>query len=642
MILGLVSFGTVVWDVNNVGDINVDVAFQLAQPYFIERHLQFGEQVVFTYGPWGILLTAFSGPSYHVAVLVFRVALAASVFLAICLLAERKSDRAGRRVAWGGAIALVLMWITCQRDSYFLFPALLVAYQRLAAGIVDDPGSCSIGRAETLLWIALSLLAGWVALAKFNILVVSTVAYLLILADDVERRRFSVLPFAYIGALLLAWTSAGQNLVNLPVWVLSCLNLSNGYADAMAKGFFIPYGAGLVAIYYGAVMLIMVAALAATALYRWKFPALLSLLLTLFICAVAVKHGMGGNQVEQSLAVLATALWFVSQLLAIPSLREVERSVIRQRQIGQTAALTALLCLAVVGANTNFPIVSLRQALADMPGNASLLADTLRGFSTDKWAASLARTHRFWVPSTVPTGQTIDIYPQQTGLVIGREGLRYSPRPAFLSLNAHTYALALLNAHHLEESTAPDLILFQVLPKERTVNNRHPALADGPSWPLLLSRYELDNAGDEFLLLKKRPQPLHIDRQLLLERDLQQGEKVLLPHGAGDLLWAEVEIKRSASGSILHALYKSPHVLLESRTVDNATYVFQIVPELGKAGFLMSPLVQNNAAFSELYRGRGMPGDIVESISISSPEAPRFFWTRTFKLRLYALNIGRR
>jgi hypothetical protein len=269
-----------------------------------------------------------------------------------------------------------------------------------------------------------------------------------------------------------------------------------------------------------------------------------------------------------------------------------------------------------------------------------MLANTLGGVSTDKWDASLARMHQFWIPSTVSTGQTIDVYPQQTGLVIGREGLHYSPRPAFLSLNAHTFELALFNARHLEGLNAPDLILFQILPKERGVNNRHPALADGPSWPLLLSRYVPEKANDEFLLLKKRPEPLQVNRHLLLEANLQLGETLLLPKGAGSLLWAEVEIKRSLAGYLVHTLYKSPHVMLESRTVTNETHVFQIVPDLGRAGFLMSPLVQNNDAFAALYTGKSMSDDIVQSIMISSPEAPDFFWNRTFRLRLYALNVG--
>lgn len=640
MLLALVPFGLPEWQLGNLGDLNVDVAFQLAMPYFIEHHLQFGEQVVFTYGPWGILLTRFSGPSFHTFVLLFHVALTATVFLAFYALAERYSSRAGRLIVWGGAIVLVLMWITGQRDSYFMFPALLVAYQHLAASIAaDESEAWPVRRWESLLWVVLSLLSACLALAKFNIFVVASAAYLLILADNVRRRHWPVLPFVFVVTLVLAWLGAGQSFLNLPVWVLRSLDLSNGYADAMSKGFFIPYDAKLVAVYYGAVGSIALVAVAAAAWHRWRFPALLSLLFTLFLCGISVKHGMGGNQIEQSLAELATVLWFVGLLFYLPSGQSVRFSFRGWRGFAVCFALASALCLTAVATSTNFPIGSLRQAIADISGKASLLTHSPRDVSTDGWVAALAQAHRFWQPPTVPTGQTIDIYPQQTGVVIGREGLRYSPRPAFLSLNAHTLALAMLNARHLEESTAPDLILFQVLPREWAVNNRHPALADGPSWPLLLSRYAPESVGDEFLLLKKRPSPLHMTKQLLLDVNQPFGETIPLPQGAGNLLWAKLEIKRSAAGNIIQQLYKSPPILLQSRTADNATHVFQIVPELGEAGFLISPLVQNNVAFAKLYQGQGTQADTVRSIKIFSPEAPDFFWKKTFRLRLWILKI---
>jgi hypothetical protein len=638
MLVALVPFGSPRWNLNNLGDLNVDLAFQLALPYFLEQHLQFGDQIVFTYGPWGILRSAFSGSIFHTLFLLFRVALATSVFLAFCILSNRCSSRV---VAWGGAVGLVLLWVTGQRDSYFLFPAVLVAYQHLAASIASDESKVLPARRwELLFWIALSMLSGWVSLTKFTVFIVASAAYLLVLVEDIRRRRWPVLPFAYVVALMMAWLGAGQNPAYLQLWVLRCLDLSNGYVDAMSKGFFIPYDAMLVAIYYGAVVLIALVAFSAAAWHRWRSAAMLSLLFTLFLCATSVKHGLGGNQIEQSLALLATVLWFVIQLFFLRSEQDVRSGFRGWRVLATSSALAASLCLTVVAARTNFPIDNLWQAVVDMRTNASLLTHASRDIFTDHWDAALEDAHRLWQPATMPKGQTIDVYPQQTGVVIGREGLRYSPRPAFLSLNAHTSALAMLNARHLEEkNTAPDLILFQVLPRERAVNNRHPALADGPSWPLLLSHYVSENADDEFLLLKRRSSPLRMTRQLLVDANLQLDESVILPQDRGNLIWAELEVKRSPLGDIVHALYKSPHVLLKSRTADNVTHAFQIVPELGQAGFLISPLVQNNAAFIELYRDRQERADTIRSITVSSPEAPDFFWKRTFRLRLWSLNI---
>jgi hypothetical protein len=389
--------------------------------------------------------------------------------------------------------------------------------------------------------------------------------------------------------------------------------------------------------FYSAVVLIMSAAVAGAALNRWTLPALLSLVFTLILCLVAVKHGMGGNQLEQALALLAVVLWFVSQFLLISKVRFARHK--SWGIFGLVTALTALLLMVVVATGINFPIRSPKDSLAEMRRNASQLVSLLQGNSTDRWDEMLAKAHLFYKPLNIFDNKTIDVYPQHTALVIGREGLRYTPRPAFLSLNAHTFDLAILNASHLQGSKAPDFILFQV--QSNSTNNRHPALADGPSWPLLLAEYSLENTDDKFLLLEKRKQPLHIDRKLLLDVKLQQGETLILPQGTDNLLWAEVEVKRSLFGNIVHALYKSPHVVLESRTANDKIFVFQIVPELGKAGFLMSPLVQDNSAFAELYLGSGISGNIVQSIAISSPEAPDYFWKNEIRLRLWSLRIDK-
>ena len=244
MLLVLVNFGSPYIKLENIGDLNWDVAFGFALPYFLEQRLQFGEEVIFTYGPWGILMSPLTGSTYYIFALLFRVVMVVCIFLALSVLANHYRDR-NSYVIWSGAIALVLLWFTGHLDSYFLIPVLLVAYQCWVVDIAaDEHVSFSGHREEHLLWIALSILSGWVALVKFNFFVISTAAFLLIFVGDVKRRRWPVLPFVFATGILTAWFVAGQELINLPLWVWRCLDLSNGYADAMAKGFFIPYGGG--------------------------------------------------------------------------------------------------------------------------------------------------------------------------------------------------------------------------------------------------------------------------------------------------------------------------------------------------------------------------------------------------------------
>ncbi|MFA5983879.1 MAG: hypothetical protein WC782_07655 [Methylococcaceae bacterium] len=627
--------------INNLGDLSVDVAFQLAQPYLIEQHLQYGEQLVFTYGPWGILLTAYSGSIYHWIVIFFRIAFAVAVFLALRLSAEKAKGLANKIITWSGIVVIMLLWFTGQREGYFLFPALYVAYHHLAADIrVNNNGRrFAVSRPTKLLWLAFCLLSGWVALAKFNLFVVSSAAYLMVLVNDIKHKRGPILPLAYVAAVLLAWLSAGQQLTNLPIWVSRCLDLSNGYADAMALGFLEPYSFGLVAVYYVAVLLIVLSTLTVARTCRWQPEAGLILLFTVFVCAVSVKHGMGGNQIEQSIGVLITVMWFIGQLLQQQLTMNVKAIGSVWGKVDVITLTTGFVCIAIVAVNTNVPIVSVAQAMAGMRDNFSRLVADVRGISTDKWQATLAGTHQFLPRSSLPAGHTIDIYPHQTGLVIGRENLIYTPRPAFLSLNAHTNNLALLNAKHLETKSAPDIILFQVLAKDLSVNNRHPALADGPSWPLLMSLYDLNDVSSGFLVLSKRKDPPQYQHRLLQERRITWDEEVYLPVAQSSLIWAEITIKRSFLGKIIHMLYKSPHVLISSQTADKTEHRYQLVPALAEAGFFLSPLIENTLAFAQIQQREVPVGTIVQQIKLTSPGAFHGFWEQDIILRLYELNL---
>lgn len=641
MLFALANFGTPYVKLENLGDLNVDVAFQLALPYFLEEHLQFGEQVIFTYGPWGILMSPFTGPSWRIAALVFRVTLVISVFFAICVLADRVRNPWSRTYIWSGGIVLVMLWATGHRDSYFLIPALLVAFQRWANEIFADHSiNCYRRRAEQLLWILLSLLSGWIALAKFNIFVVSSAAFVLILVGDLSKQRWPILPFTFVVSLLSAWCLAGQELSNLPSWVLRCLDLSNGYADAMAKGFFTPYGIGVVTTFYSALVLIVVAATAGAALHRWTQPTLLSLLLTILLCFVAVKHGIGGNQLEQALALLVVVMWFVSQLFFIPPVEDTRERKRPCVKFGMINGVLAVLLLIVVAASINFPIRTPRESWIEMRLNATQVMLSLRGESTDRWEDALRKAHRFWKSPSMPHDQTIDVYPQHTALVMGRDGLIYTPRPAFLSLNAHTSSLALLNARHLESTNAPDFILFKMLSKESNINNRYPALSDGPSWLLLLSSYSPEKVEDDFVLLKKR-QPLDIHRRVLLETSLSLGETVALPQSESSLIWAELDMRRSIVGGAIHSIYKSPHIQINVKTNDSVVHIFQLIPEMSKAGFLISPLVENDSEFLNLFRSQGNEGRFVQTISVTSPDAPSYFWEKNVSVKLWSVNLNR-
>jgi hypothetical protein len=107
-------------------------------------------------------------------------------------------------------------------------------------------------------------------------------------------------------------------------------------------------------------------------------------------------------------------------------------------------------------------------------------------------------------------------------------------------------------------------------------------------------------------------------------------------------------MERTPLGRLVHTMYKSPQIRLVTGTADGQTRAFQLVPALGSAGFLLSPLVLHTIEFAELYRSEDHQSSDwareVKSIAIDSPEAPGWFWKPRVRVRLSALSLpaGRR
>jgi len=637
MLFSFIPFAPPSFNILSLGDISVDRAFLLALPYLLIAGIQYGPDAIFTYGPWGILITGVAPVGYMPFVWIFNALYCVLIFLIFLYYLDDKENIIFKSAVWIGFFVLVIFWVTGQNDSYFNFPTIFLAftyfslYDRNNTGLVDFKNK-SLQYGYFLMLLA-NLLLGWIALAKFNIFIMASFINAIFLMVDLKRRRFPVLPLMFITSLIIAWMMAGQKLSNLPTWISACLNLSSGYSDAMAKGFFNPYGVFVVSIFYVGIFLLTLTSIKTIVFNSNNRDQIFLFLFLLLVCAVSIKHAFGGNQIEQSIADLATIFWFLALKLT-SNLDKFNKTI-----FPKVSLVAAIGCLGFVASFVNFPILGIKDAFSNIRHNIIALPHLNQLQRSHGWSALLTEAHKLAPIDNKFRGKTIDIYPQHTGVVIGLKGMVYDPRPAYLSLNAHTLDLVNANAHHLEGSRAPDVILFQVLPPELSVNNRYPATADGPSWPLILSRYDLVGLSGDFLILQKRRDRISPHQQLLLKRRITLGEQVVVPSTDSGLVWAEINVERTFFGKLIHMVYKSPNLLISIHTKDDIDHTYQLVPELGRAGFLLSPMVKDTYSFAQIER-RNLPiNDAVKFFKITSPDSPKGFWEKTIAIQLFELSI---
>jgi hypothetical protein len=207
----------------------------------------------------------------------------------------------------------------------------------------------------------------------------------------------------------------------------------------------------------------------------------------------------------------------------------------------------------------------------------------------------------------------VDVYPWDQAVIFAH-GLRYAPRPVFQSYSAYTPALAEMNAAHLRSGRAADNLLFAL----RTLDGRYPSLDDGLSWPELLTRYDIQGATTAFVLVKKSATPREFHLVPLKDILIRFAEPVALPAASNGPVWAELEINKTPLGSLISALYKPPALVLAVSLRDGQRLYFRLVPGMTRGGFLLSPLISDNASFVALATqdGRSLTGAEVTSMTV--------------------------
>ncbi|HYC36871.1 MAG TPA: hypothetical protein VEC19_10645 [Usitatibacter sp.] len=610
--------------VGGINDVNVDVDFQLGMPALFRDGVPFGPQAIFTYGPLGWL----AGPWLPADLAPIAIAANALVAALFAVFIARLALQMGR-LAPAGWIAVAMLAI-----AVFLgWTSALYAAIPLGAFVcaVSREDSGMAGRVLAALLLAA---AAVVSLVKFNYFMLAGLGIVLLAACDLARRRVPWWAIAYAVLVAGAWKAAGQDLANLPQWIASSLNLAMGYPDAMARDYD-TYSVPATIAFYAACGLPVLLALLRIAPQARRLPCdVASLAMAAAFMYVMVKHAFGGNQLEQAAVGVVLGALLCAWLVA------------RRGSAWAAACCVACAALALGVAyayNLFFQVPSLPAALARAKAQAEAVALAARGDFAPFGAARqrfLDRVAAVTRPVSTLSG-TADAYPHGASIVLSQPGLRYQPRPAYLSLNAHTEHLALRNAAHLRSAAAADVLLFRLLPPEAAVNRRLPMTEDGASWPEIVSRYRPTDVQAPYLVLARRDRPLGYRLRPLGQAVAARGQAIAVPRADHGLVWMQVDVRRSAYGHAIHSAFKSPHVLLELAREAGPAGTWQIVPGLGRAGFLVSPVVATTAEFAQLARERRAPASLprVTTLRWTSPQAPAGFWEDAAVVRFYALEF---
>ncbi len=556
--------------------------FEVLQIAFRE-HWQFGRDIVFTYGPWGFLYGGTEPATHWISVFIW---LTLSI---IFWWAAVRAMRGCFRESAMGWIWLFLFVAAAGAVHYFTnMDARFAGWTQLFL-IVHF---FSEDRPLTLTQACLAASLGLLSLIKFSVFIQAGVTVGIVAANVMLRhRRFPWVMAIYCGSILFFWRMAKQSWDGLPLFIENSLRLAGGYTEAMGLA---PVGDTRdLCVFLGGAFVTL--ALVAYACWRrYRLVGILPLAGMAFAVFTAFKYGYVRHDAHEVMGAVQLLLAGLAALAAAQTIPW-KKAITKRVAMAVPVAYAGCLILALMGRYS-----------PDSP--AAAFGET---FGLNGWLGPLAITHgnepfvraqakyyssvrqRFPIPQV---SWTVDVYPWNQVAVFA-EGLQYRPRPVIQSYSAYTPELAELNAGFLLSEHAPDNVLFTIA----TIDGHVPAQEDGPSWPELLSRYDLASTNDSGLLLfRHSPNPRHFQKISIGDTVIPFQSNAKLPSAHEGPLWIEIEINKSMIGRLVTALYKPPEIGIAITLSDGRTGHLRLVPGMARAGFLISPFIEDTKSFVRL------------------------------------------
>lgn len=573
---------------------SLDPSWGMGMIQALVQGAQFGQDLVFTFGPYSFLYTK----AYHPALtyLIWSSTLLFTVgYLLLCWQLFANIHR-----FWLLMILVLFGFLVQSQDSVFL------AYPLLFGVWLWKNIDTHIETYANSLLVFLSGLLGLLILVKGSFVIEVVGVLILCAALLLYRRRylsFLLLCLAPVVFCIGFWLLTQTSLTNLTLYFLSAVEFSQGYTEAMALRHEI-HDAILFAAASASLLMYLfykIKANTKTKSFDKATPIFLGLLFA-YVLFLSFKAGLVRNDLHSIIAgnmlwLSAVLIWLITHPHPQPSSQQL---LITIKQSKWLKTLCALLCLCLLSIQARYVVASivLPQIHYQIPliELGRFLTHTLSDQSwEDQYQQGLnAIAHQHPLPTLTGTS---DIYEHQQAALLASNNI-WNPRPVFQSYAAYTPKLAQINQGHLLSDHAPDHLFFNVEP----IDNRYPTLNDGLSWPVLLQHYQPSpiQTKDFLILDRASSAKTFMPPTTIHEQSAQLNEQITVPN-LNKPVFVELHIEPSLFGKIAATLYKTSELRIEVALDNGEIKQHRIIANMTKTGFVISPYVASRDDFAKLY-----------------------------------------
>lgn len=598
----------------------LDSSWTIALAWAARLHLQFGTQIIWTYGPLGYLghqNYAFFG-QWLASSLALAVTHIGFIVLVAVLLARQ-------RVGWPLWVGFALLVQLPLSSFPSLEAELPIAAVILLCLAYESPGrisrtACSVlaGSAlAVLLLVKVSGLSAALALLLVNVLVAL-----------VRRRLASALIPWGAAALTFAicWWVTHQSMGSIVPFLRGSYEETSGYSSAMSLFHDLLLRGVIKQVLLGVAV---VAGTAIQALWAWRIQdrrAWTAALLSLPVVVVTFKEGFVRIDAHQliffSIALLVQAI--ILLLTVVPS-RQVSRLLIPASALAMVVTCGVMVAgldyhLKGVLQPPDWPIASLGARISNWEYAAQVTFDPQ---TRTRFEDQSRRSLRSALPLSPQMqsrlrGHPADVLPLDVALAYAYQ-LEWSPSPVIQSYSAYTPYLDRADANFLSAASARQYVLY----RPWSIDGRYPIFDEPAAFRTLRQDYQVVAADKNYVLLKKRAPSTVVSAQPAGTASAELGEWISVPDAEGGSIYGSVRIPLSVRGRLLNLVFQPSELHIQFRYGSgNISPVFRFIPAVAVDGLDLTARVQNSSDLANLMLGRrGAP---ISAFRITADRPPDF------------------
>lgn len=587
---------------------DLDPSWRVALGHFFVHQTKFGSEVVLTYGPLGYIMgNTYAGEQWWP--LIFGQAALALVSAAVIVSLFARLTWRTRLVS----VAFFFLFGVGYEDALHMLVIAIAGYELLRRA----------GTGTSVWTLFLVGVLAFFSQIKFTDFLLSLFTVGVAGAHAVSHGKWkyaAALAGAYLSMFLAIWLACGQSVADLPLYLRSSWEISQGYQDAMGIPTPpTPLLAGLIVL-----ALLVAYSLVHLWLQQDRRRAVANVLLLGAFVFLNWKHGF----VRSDGHMIGFFFCALLPLTSYPALLDDDGRFPRAHK----AALALGVLVSLWGIESALWGVT-RNALGNFQSRVIGNIDQITSWKAMRktYADSLQLKQSEYDLHQIReiVGQaSLDIIGFEQGIAIFNR-FNYQPRPLIQSYFTFTPYLAQRNADYFLSDRAPEYCLVKIQP----IDERAAMMDDPFVMNIIVRRYDYVTTEKGFQLWKRNPGAF--DASVLRPTparttEVNFGDAYSIADLNGKPVWLTVDVPLSFFGKLRRFLYKPSIVSLTLTDQNGAKRTYRLPLPIGRTGFLVSPFVEDPVGY--ILYASNRPQRLVRDIAVEIDPADRAWFAGTAKL----------